>query len=328
MDSRDELMHEAATMYYLQDATMETVARHLGMSRSGVSRLLKAARERGLVRIEVRAPDAGGTVARHIAAAFGVRVHVVPTRSPLTEDVRLDHVARYSAHLLQGWFAEGMTLGLAWGTTVAAVSSHLEHTPLADAVVVQLNGAANTQSSGLAYGTDLVTQFARAFDAAPQHFPVPAFFDYAATRELMWRERSVRHVLAVQARADLALFGVGALVAPVPSHVYTSGYLEQSDQEALAADGVVGDVCTVFLRGNGSWEDIAINQRATGPNPRQLQAIHRRVCVVSGEAKVAPLLAALRAGAVTDLVIDDSTAAALVRAGGGGAARAVAGSRL
>ena len=199
---------------------------------------------------------------------------------------------------------------------------------LADAVVVQLNGAANTQSSGLAYGTDLVTQFARAFDAAPQHFPVPAFFDYAATRELMWRERSVRHVLAVQARADLALFGVGALVAPVPSHVYTSGYLEQSDQEALAADGVVGDVCTVFLRGNGSWEDIAINQRATGPNPRQLQAIHRRVCVVSGEAKVAPLLAALRAGAVTDLVIDDSTAAALVRAGGGASGRAVAGSRL
>lgn len=313
MDGRDSVMHEAATMYYLQEATMETVARQLGMSRSGVSRLLKAARESGMVRIQVRRPGSGGTVSREVAQQFGVRAHVVPVRSPITEDVRLDHVARYAAHLLQEWFASGMTLGLAWGTTVAAVGAHLTATPLRSATVVQLNGAANTHPSGLAYGTDLVSQFAAAFGAVPEHFPVPAFFDFAQTRELMWRERSVRHVLAIQARADLALFGVGALVAPVPSHVYTSGYLEDADRSALAADGVVGDVCTVFLREDGSWEDIAINARATGPNPRQLQAIDRRVCVVAGAAKVLPLRAALRAGAVTDLVIDEPTAQLLVR---------------
>lgn len=313
MDTRDDLMHEAATLYYLQDATMETIGRQLGMSRSGVSRLLKAARDRGMVQVQVRPPAAGGTVARRVERDFGVRAHVVPVRSPLTDDVRLDHVARYAAQLIQTWFSHGMTLGLAWGTTVAAVSGHLRHTPIREATVVQLNGAANTQSSGLAYGTDLVSQFASAFDAVPEHFPVPAFFDFAATREQMWRERSVRHVLTVQARADLAVFGVGALVAPVPSHVYTSGYLEPHDREALAADGVVGDVCTVFLRENGSWEDVAINARATGPTPRQLQRIHRRVCVVAGEAKVVPLRAALRAGAVTDLVIDEPTASALVR---------------
>lgn len=107
---------------------------------------------------------------------------------------------------------------------------------------------------------------------------------------------------------------MGALQAPVPSHVYTSGYLEQVDRDELARDGVVGDVCTVFLRGDGTWEDIAINARATGPNPRQLSQIHRRVCVVAGEAKVTPLLAALLAGTITDLVIDEATASSVVRA--------------
>ena len=52
---RDEQAHEAASMYYLQGQTMETIARHLQISRSSVSRLLAHAREVGLVRISVSA---------------------------------------------------------------------------------------------------------------------------------------------------------------------------------------------------------------------------------------------------------------------------------
>jgi DNA-binding transcriptional regulator LsrR (DeoR family) len=64
----------------------------------------------------------------------------------------------------------------------------------------------------------------------------------------------------------------------------------------------------VFLRGDGSYEDVEINRRATGPTPAELSRIPRRLCVVAGEAKLRPLLAAIRAGAVTDLIIDEPTA--------------------
>ena len=61
---RDEQAHEAASMYYLQGQTMETIARHLQISRSSVSRLLAHAREVGLVRISVSAsPGLKGTLA-------------------------------------------------------------------------------------------------------------------------------------------------------------------------------------------------------------------------------------------------------------------------
>ena len=38
------------------------------------------------------------------------------------------------------------------------------------------------------------------------------------------------------------------------------------------------------------------------------------MCVVAGDNKVAPLLAALRAGVVTDLVVDETTAVGLLDA--------------
>jgi hypothetical protein len=40
--------------------------------------------------------------------------------------------------------------------------------------------------------------------------------------------------------------------------------------------------------------------------------VPRRVCVVAGDNKVVPLLAALRSGVVTDLVVDEQTATRLL----------------
>ena len=130
----------------------------------------------------------------------------------------------------------------------------------------------------------------------------------AETRDAMWRERSVQRVVDVQRRADIALFSVGALQGELPSHVYSAGYLEPDDVATLEAEGVVGDVCTVFLRADGTYSDIDLNARATGPTPAQLRAVPRRVCAVAGDNKVVPLRAALLAGAVTHLVIDELTA--------------------
>lgn len=118
----------------------------------------------------------------------------------------------------------------------------------------------------------------------------------------------------MQRRADIAVFSVGAVAGAVPSHVYSAGYLDDADVRVLHDEGVVGDVCTVFLRADGSWQDVPLNARATGPTPTELQRLPRRVCVVAGDNKVAPLLAALRAGVVTDLVVDEVTAGALLEA--------------
>lgn len=311
---KDEDAYRAATMYYLQQQTMDVIARTLQVSRSTVSRLISHARETGMVRIAVEQPAgrSGATLGHRLAATFGIRAHVVPVRQSSSEVQRLDQVASVAANLLGQWFTAGMVLGVAWGTTVSAIASHLRHSPVPGTAVVQLNGAANTYASGVSYASDLIGAIASAFDATSFHFPVPAFFDHPETKTLMWRERSVQRVLEVQRRVDLAIFGVGAVTAEVPSHVYSAGYLRDEEMAALTADGVIGDVCTVFHREDGSYSDVAINQRATGPTPRELRRIARRLCVVVGERKIPALLGALRARVATDLVIDEQTAAGLL----------------
>ena len=313
MANREQDVLRAASMYYLQDMTMEAIAKHLGTSRSTVSRLIKRARSTGLVEITLRPTRSRAPgLAQQIAKEWGIEAYVVPIPDSCADVDRLEQVAVTTARLLSTWFDSDMILGIAWGTTLSAIARHLPRKPNRGAAVVQLNGAANTRTSGVHYAGELIAGFGKAFDAVVHDFPVPAFFDFAETKLAMWRERSVRRVLDVQRRMDIALFSVGALTGAVPSHVYSAGYLEAEDLAELRAAGVVGDVCTVFLRADGTYSDITLNRRATGPTPAELRRVPRRVCAVAGDNKVPPLLGALRAGVVTDLVIDEITATRLV----------------
>ena len=314
MNERQDETYQAASMYYVQGDTMENIARRLDVSRSTVSRMLKDARDSGMVRITLTEPGSPtSALAAAISTRFGVRTHIVSMRDDTGNIARLERVARVAAGLANEVVQDGDIVGVAWGTTTGAVANQLPHHPKNDVTVVQLNGAANPQTSGIPYAGVILRTMARAWGAQIQPFPVPAFFDDPATRRMLWRERSISRILDTLAKADVAIFGVGSLTSGLPSHVYAAGYLDESDFAQLEEERVSGDVCTFFLRGDGSWRDIEINQRASGPNPEQLSRVKRRICVVATPEKFGALHGALRAGVATDLVVDDHTARALMQ---------------
>lgn len=316
MSNRDELAFRAASMYYLQDETMNTVARHLGVSRSTVSRLLSYARDTGLVRITLNEPGKRDILARRLERLFGVHTRVVPVRAGSTEIHRLEQVSAVAGDLVSQWMQPGTVLGLAWGTTVAEIVERMPPRSVPGSVVVQMNGSASPMQAEVPIVGSIISQAAQHFGATPVLFPVPTFFDYASTREAMWREGSILSVLRIQETVDIAVFGVGAMSGPVPSQVYQGHYLSAEDRKLLEEENVVGDICTVFLRADGSYRDISINDRATGPTPAQLSRIKRRLLVAAGSAKAAGTLAALRARVATDLVLDDAAARTVLELAG------------
>ncbi|MFF2272489.1 sugar-binding transcriptional regulator [Agromyces sp. NPDC058136] len=309
--TRDAL--RAAHLYYMQDLTMDAIAHELHTSRSSVSRLLSHARASGLVEISIHSPlDLPSRIEQEILERFEVQAHVIPVPDHASDVDRLDRVALSAARILGRFIDSNLTVGIAWGSTMGAMSRHLVPKATHNSEIVQLNGAGNLRTTGIVYASELLRRFGDAFGARVQQFPVPAFFDEPATKQAFWRERSTQRLLDLQGRLDLALFGIGSPFAEVPSHVYQGGYLERADYEDLSRDGAVGDVATVFYRADGSTDGIALNARATGPDFQTLRRAPRRICVVSGRAKLAGLRGALAAGLITDLIVDESTARALV----------------
>jgi len=308
---RDAL--RAAQLYYLQDLTMDAIGDELRISRSSVSRLLELAKTRGIVDIRINSPeDEPHKIEAEIGERFSVSAHIVPVPERTAPVDRLERVGVSAARMLGQFFSSNMTMGIAWGSTISAVSRHLHRKLTTNSQVVQLNGAGNDQTSGVDYSNEILRRFGEAFSAQVQHFPAPAFFDDPRTKELLWEERSTQRVLDLQKRADVALFGLGSTDSEIPSQVYAGGYLSESEIADLRSKGIIGDVATVFYRADGTWQDIPVNKRSSGPGLDVIRSIPRRLCVVSGHRRLEALKGALAAGLITDLIIDETTARALV----------------
>jgi deoxyribonucleoside regulator len=303
----------AAEMYYLEQKTMDTIAEALGVSRATVSRMISEARTSGLVEITVhRDRRAAATLERLIAERYHVDVTVVAPPENATDTDRVRHAAGQAGTVLRASLAPDLSIAVAWGATVATMARSLSPGVVPGLQIIQMSGAGNTFSSGAEYAAGTLGRFGASFGARVHQFPVPAFFDKASAREALWNERSVQRMLRLQEHANLAVFSVSALDARIPGHLYRAGYLQREDLRELLDRGVVGELGTVFLRADGSSDSIQLNARSSGLPIETLKRIRRRLCVAVGATKVPIIQAALSAGAITDLVVDDAAAELLV----------------
>jgi DNA-binding transcriptional regulator LsrR (DeoR family) len=317
MASKDQstLAVQVARLYYYQGLTTEAVAGELGLSRPAVSRLLTFARQSGLVEIRVHDPESQPQqLEREIRERYhlkSVKVVRVPLNS--REDEWLQRVASYASNHLNGLIHSDMTVGVAWGNTLDAVSRRLTPKHCARVEIVQLNGSSSTHAVNNYYTSDIYSRFAENYGARPHLFPVPAFFDFPATKRAMWRERSIQRLVEQQRSADLFIYSIGAANCQSPSYVYVGDYLAPEDFKALDRQQVVGDIATVFFREDGSFDDIPLNRRASGPDLSLIREAKHTLCIVSGLGKANGLRAALRGNLMRELIVDEPTAHALLR---------------
>lgn len=316
LEEQNALAVQVARLYYHQGLTSDEVARELNLSRPKVSRLLTFAKQTGLVEIRIHDPQA---LPQSLEAKLKERYpfltpHVVSVPLGSSEDIWLDRVAIATANLLNAHLRPSQTVGLAWGTTLDAVSRALTPKNIADLTFVQLNGSANSLNLVSGFVADTMARFAHNYGAQAHLFPVPTFFDDPRTKKAMWRERTVRHILEIQEQADVLIYSIGSVTAKIPSHVYVSAYLDEPNLRELAQAGAIGDIATVFYRADGSFADIPFNKRASGPSLSIMRTAKWALCVVSGLGKVSALRGALEGRLMNTLVVDEITAHALLYA--------------
>jgi deoxyribonucleoside regulator len=314
VSTEQNLALRAAKLYYYQGMTTEDIATELGVSRPKISRLLSLAKREGIVQIRIIDPqDDSRSLAGGLKSKYKLRaVHIVPVPDNASEAEALERVATFAGVHLNSFVQAKTVIGLAWGTTLTAISNHLMPKPTPNIQIVQLNGSGTIADMSNPHIEHVLSRFGQNYGAKVHQFPVPAFFDFSDTKTALWRERSIKKITELQKQASVLLYSIGALHASVPSYVYEAGYLEKRDYHELTREQVVGDIATVFFRKDGSFDDIPLNARASGPDLGVIRKAKHAVCVVAGKSKAQALKAALVGALLNELIVDEPTARLLL----------------
>lgn len=294
-------MFEAASMYYLGEATQAGVARALGMSRTTVSRLLSEARRCGIVRIEVVPPAGDDDVAGRLALRLGIRaVHLgssghVGAGSPLSP-------ALSAALAGVGLVPQDVLLVSCSRTLYEAAQGDLPALPRVR-VVPMVGG--QEEPEAWCHTNEITRQVAAKVGGSPAFLYAPAM-PSPELRERLVEDSATRQVLELWPRARCAVVGVGA---PPRARDSLPRFVARDPGLLRRA---VGDVCYHFYSLEGERIPFPGCERLMAIGEQALLGLPTSIGVAAGFDKVPSIIGAARAGYLTDLVTDGATAAALL----------------
>ena len=302
---RQRLLVQIAKLYYEEGCGQEKIASIMNLSRPYVSKLLNAAREEGIVRIQVIDPL---NIETSLEKEFRQRFRLVKAIIiPREEDgERLKHVGEAAARYLNDIIEDGSVIGTSWGGTIYECSKALiPRKDLNGVVSVQLCGGVSDVSQTV-YASQIADHFSSVLGASSYMLPVPAVVDSREISEVLKNDGNIAKVFQRGTDADIALFTAGTFGQR--SALYRAGYLKDADLDKLGKKGAVGDICSHVIDIEGKICDRELDARTMAVPLESIKAKKYRIGVAQGFSKVDSLCGALRGGIINVLVTNEETA--------------------
>lgn len=311
--SKEALAGQVARMFFDRGLSKVEIASRLGMSRFRIARLIEQALAQGLVHIEFRdTPEQDRECARIIEETWGLDLCAVASEA-CDQGPGAAPLARLAAAIVGELVEPAAVVGLAWGSTLAAVVREMAPREEPSITVVQLAGS-SMMLDRHASPAELTRLLAERWGGVPEPLFAPAYVESKELRNRLLREAEIRRVYERFSSLTMAIVGIGAITedgSGQHSSLLRSGVLSSADMEAIRSANAVGDLIVYTFDASGHFVPTSLAERSIAIPLEQLRRVPRVVAVAGGREKAQAIRGALATG-VIDILITDQSAARLL----------------
>lgn len=293
--NKQEKLTDIARLYYEQDKTQNEIAKMYGVSRPLISRMLKEAKETGIVKIEICPPfDESARLVEKARILFGIKggaaVRAGGNDNEINDAVSCEALA-YLRSLNQ------TSIGLGWGHIIGNLVSYMEKNEAVAGLAYKVCPLIGNSGVGNRnyHSNELVRIFAQQCQGAPEYFYAPFLVTSEQEREIIKELESYQIIEKLWSSLDMALVNIGNYPS-VPDFASEARY-----GDVLKRGRAVGKILNYYLDIHGrifrSDGDYALQI------PLEiLKGIPHTVGICSANTSPKALLGALRTGYIDHVI--------------------------
>lgn len=313
-ESKDlRLIYKVSQLRYEQHLAQAEISKRLNLSPARISRLLKYARENGIVQTIVT-PARGiyTQLEEKLESTFHLREAVVvgvdDAESP---DAVTREIGSAAANYLIDNLQDGEKVGVTWGTALNAMVAAIRPRYCPKCHIVQIIGGLGSPTAD-EHVTGLCRRLAAALSCDMTLLPASGIVGSRRSKDVIMSDPYVKKALGLFPKLDIVFVGVGA---PTPDSVLRrdGSIITDPELDALLKKGAVGDIALRFFGRDGKPIKSEIDERVIGITLDQLKAIKRVVGVSGGPHKKVAIRGALLGGFLDTLIVDRLTAESLIK---------------
>ncbi|MGC9401819.1 sugar-binding transcriptional regulator [Vibrio genomosp. F10] len=301
------LLTEIAVAYYQDGATQEEISRKFSISRAKVGRLLKQARDEGIVDITVKYhPVFSAKIEQRLIERFGVSRALIALDQP-SEELQREQVAGLVSNYLTSSLKNGMVVAVGQGRNVSSVAHHVGVITPRDCKFVCGIGGIHPRG-GMFNADHICRQLAKKYGGSSESLYAPAYAENPDQKKAFMQNATVKQTLDLARKADVALVGIGDMSEN--SYMVDLGWFSTDEVvQSRLTQGVVGDFAGYdFFDIHGKVAITVMSDRVIGLGIEEFRPIAEVIAIAAENSKPLALLGALRTGVVDVIATSVSNA--------------------
>ncbi len=311
-EEKVKLLSQVAYMHFVEGKSQSDIAKELGIYRTTISRMVKQARNEGIVEIKIHHFDqALYSLERHLKEIYGLKyISIVASRIEDTEATRDEILAVEAAAFLKSKIESKNIVGLAWGATIGETIAKLENRKNVQATFVPIVGGPSHINSRYHVNT-LVYEMSRKFEGKSLFVNATVVQESRELKEGILGSNYFSELRHYWRQLDVAVVGIGG-----PLHAKESQWrdlLSSADYEELTLREAVGDCCCRFFDGEGKVLKGSLDGRTIGVELEQLSEVPIAVGIARSKTKARGILAMIKKQFINTLITDEETALEVLR---------------
>lgn len=274
--------------------TVNDIADEIGRSRFATARMVRRARELGLVEVRATIDDPVDVeLSARLAQRFGLQSALVVATHATDEVAVRAAIAAVTARVIVETIEEDDVVGFTPGRTLVLASRDIAELPSAD--VVQLTGIGWPR---LEDGVEVIANIGRAAGGATYPLYAPILIEPEA--RVILKHPAIAQTMGRFGHVTKAFLTIGGWPSAslLAQHLIETGELEE-----YAARGVIAEYGTSLLDAAGRTVP-GLEERFVGVSAEQLADIDVRVAIGGGAGKERAVSAVLRSG-MADVIVTD-----------------------